>query len=620
MCGIAGLLRLDGGSPTHAQIDALNRRQIHRGPDGEGIFLDGPVGLGHRRLAIIDPSGGNQPMRNESGDVWLVANGEVYNFRELRSELEALGHCFTSHSDCEVIVHGYEAWGDGVVPRLRGMFAFALWDGRRRQLLLARDRLGIKPLCYSHNAGRFAFASEIQALRALPNFDATVDTEALDRYLHLQYIPAPQSIYRGVRKLPPAHTLTITPDGGEPVLRRYWQLTWQPDESLTEAEWVERLDAALGDAVRSHLVADVPFGAFLSGGVDSSTVAAYMAETLGQGLETFTIGFDQGGFDERGPAHEAAVRLGSRHHESVVGLDILDLLPRLVHHYGEPFADSSALCTWRVCEAARESVTMVLSGDGGDELFAGYPYYPKLVEQFPAMSAPRRTRRLAGDLLRRLGLLNPVPTLAESWYGRSPFFDDALRRRLWWPDYHDRIGTTRTWHEAQFARIARLDTLSQCQSVDLQTYLPFDNLTKVDIASMAHGLEVRVPLLDHPLLETVMRIPARYRLARIDARGQFRGEDWCGKYILKRAAQCFYPWEFLQRPKMGFSVPLADWFAGANKDELQDRLLDSAAGLDEWFDPTEMRRLVEEHGQSADHGHRLWALLFLAEWRVQQHP
>lgn len=617
MCGIAGILRLDGGSPRRADIEALNRRQIHRGPDGEGVHLDGPIGLGHRRLAIIDPVGGQQPMRNETNEVWLVANGEIYNFRELRAELERMGHRFRSHSDCEVIVHGYEAWGDGVVERLRGMFAFALWDGPRRRLLLARDRLGIKPLCYSLTGSRLAFASELQALRALPDFDARVDTEALDRYLHLQYIPAPMSIYRGACKLPPAHTLVLTADGAAPVLRRYWQLEWRSDESLSESEWVERLDAALGDAVRSHLVSDVPFGAFLSGGVDSSAVTAYMGETLGPGLDTFTIGFDHAGFDERGPARETAERLGSRHHESLVDLDILDLLPRLVRHYGEPFADSSALCTWRVCEAAREHVTMVLSGDGGDELFAGYPYFPKLVERFPALTGHRRVRRLAGDLLRRIGLRGPLPTLADSWHDRSPFFGADLRRRLWRPEYHDRIATTAVWHHEQFAPLRRLDTLSQCQSVDLQTYLPYDNLTKVDIASMAHGLEVRVPFLDHALIDTVTRIPARYRLAKVDATGGAGGDIWCGKYVLKRAAQRFYSWEFLQRRKLGFSVPLSAWFSGPFKGELQARLLDPAAGLGDWFDPAEILRLVTEHGQSADHGHRLWSLFFLAEWHSQ---
>jgi asparagine synthase (glutamine-hydrolysing) len=614
MCGISGFLNFDQRPAQQKIADAMNARLVHRGPDGGDTYVAGPVALAHRRLAIIDPATGRQPLSNEDQSIWLVANGEIYNYRELRADLIARGHRFRTNGDCETIVHGYEEWGVDVLQRLRGMFAFALWDGPRRQLLLARDRVGIKPLCYALDRRGIAFASEIQALKVWPEVDRSVDLEALDNYLHLQYIPAPRSIYRGIRKLEPGHRMTVGADGHVDSPARYWRLQWNPQTDRSEAQWLDALDGALQDAVQSHLVADVPFGAFLSGGVDSSTVVAYAARELDQPLRTFTIGFDQPEFDEREPARRFAEIAGTRHQEQVVGLDALALIPRLVHHYGEPFADSSAVCTWRVCEAARREVTMVLSGDGGDEVFAGYSYFPKLVDAYPAVRGnARRLRRMAGDLLRKTGLLAAAPDLATAWYDRSPWFGEASRQKLWRAEHRSLTSATRNWNRVQFADANPGDVLSRSQRVDFETYLPNDNLAKVDIASMAHGLEVRVPLLDHRLLEMVATMPAEMRLRQLGAADGTT--SWCGKYALKRAASRFYPWGSLTASKRGFSVPVAAWFATPHKAFVRDCVLDEAVGLGEWFDLDVVRTLIDEHGELADHGHRLWSLVMLASWR-----
>lgn len=613
MCGIAGFLNFGGQPAQPALAEAMGARLAHRGPDGAGLHAEGPVALAHRRLAIIDPATGQQPIGNREGTLWLVANGEIYNYRELRAELVARGHVFTTGGDCETILHGYAEWGAGVLERLRGMFAFALWDARKQELFFARDRVGIKPLCYALGKGGFAFASELQALRAWPGADRGIDLDALDHYLHLLYVPAPKSIYRGIRKLEPGHWLRIGADGRVEGPNRYWQFRWRSDVHRSDADWVEALDASLQEAVAAHLVADVPFGAFLSGGVDSSTVVGYAARTLQTPLRTFTIGFDAEGFDEREPARKFAALAGTQHSEHVVGLDALGLLPKLAQHYGEPFADSSAVCTWRVCEEARREVPMVLSGDGGDEVFAGYSYFPKLASLYKEPTGRvRRLRRVAGNILRGAGLLRPAPTLAQAWYGRSPCIPDAQRLLLWRGEFRQHVAATREWNRQRFVAAGRGDALSRCQSVDIDTYLVNDNLTKVDIASMAHGLEVRVPLLDHRLLETVAALPPSLRLR------QREGGGWCGKYALKQAASRFYPWDMLDTPKRGFSIPVGAWLGGANKDGVRERLLDPAAGLDDWFDMNAMRTLIDEHGERADHGHKLWSLLMLAQWRATE--
>lgn len=616
MCGISGFLNFDGKPAQRALAEAMNARLLHRGPDGGDIHVEGPLALAHRRLAIIDPATGHQPLHNEDRSLWLVANGEIYNYRELRAELVARGHVFSTQGDCETILHGYEEWGIDVLQRLRGMFAFALWDGRRQKLLLARDRVGIKPLCYAIGKDGIAFASELQALRAWPGADRRIDLDALDHYLHLLYVPAPKSIHRGIHKLEPGHWMQIGADGRVEGPKRYWAFQWQPEAQRSEAEWIEALDAALQDAVGSHLVADVPFGAFLSGGVDSSTVVAYAARQLPEPLRTFTIGFDFPGFDEREPARKFAELSGTQHSETVVGVDALELLPKLAHHYGEPFADSSAVCTWRVCEEARKQVPMVLSGDGGDEVFAGYSYFPKLAQMYREPTGRiRRLRRLAGNVLRSAGVLRTAPSLAQAWYGRSPCIPEPQRVQLWRGEFRSHIAATREWNQQRFDAAGKGEPLSRCQWVDIDTYLVNDNLTKVDIASMAHGLEVRVPLLDHRLLETVAAMPPDMRLRWLEGEG---GGAWCGKYALKKAASRFYPWGMLNTRKRGFSIPIGDWLGGANKGRVRERLLDASSGLEDWFDMDVVRGMIDAHDNDFNHGLRLWSLLMLAEWRRQE--
>lgn len=614
MCGISGHLSFSGAADS-ALAEAMSARLAHRGPDGSGLHLDGQLALAHRRLAIIDPATGHQPIVSADRRYALVANGEIYNYRELRAELLARGHHFVTQGDCETILVGFREWGINVLARLRGMFAFALWDAQAKTLWLARDRVGIKPLCYTRNSRGFAFASEQQALWIWPGLDRTIDLDALDHYLHLQYVPAPRSILSGIQKLQPGHWLAVGADGHGEGPRRYWRLEWTSGPLHSEEEAIAEIDSALDDAVRSHLVADVPFGAFLSGGVDSSTVVAYAARALSEPLRTFTIGFDVPEMDEREDARAFARRIGTEHQERVVGVNVMGLLPRLARHYGEPFADSSALCTWMVCAEARKSAPMVLSGDGGDEVFAGYNYFPKLVESYrPSARTGARVRRQIGAMLRAIGLRTPAPDLAQAWYERSPFFHEGLRQRLWRPEFARHMASTRASIRQRFEDHASGDVLDRCQSVDIESYLVDDNLAKVDIASMAHGLEVRVPLLDHRLLETVARLPPDLRLRRLGNDG-----GWCGKYALKRAASQFYPWDWLTRRKRGFSVPMGRWLQDLGPDALKERLLDKAAGLGEWFVLPEIERLIDEHGSHADHGHRLWALLFLAQWRVELH-
>lgn len=599
----------------------------HRGPDGDGFynsinsqfkipnsqFASDSVAcvLGHRRLAIIDPEGGRQPIGNEDGSVQIVLNGEIYNFRELRRELESLGHRFQTNSDVEAVVHGYEVWGDEVLKRLRGMFAFALWDARRERLLLARDRVGIKPLVYRETPGGLAFASEIQALRTLPDFDSGVDLSALDLYLHFQYIPAPFSIYRSVRKLPPAHYLTWDRRAGLRGPHRYWKLEFRPKRNIREEEWLETLDSALKESVEAHLVSDVPFGAFLSGGVDSSTVVAYMSGLLDRPVETFSIGFEEAPYDERRYAREASALFGTEHHEEIVRPDAMECLPTLVRHYGEPFADSSAIPTYYVSRLASRHVKMVLSGDGGDENFAGYSTYAAILDAVPKPKTRlRRARHRVGNVLRSLGLRPAIFTSEDLWFDRIAYFDRGARERLWRGEHAAATEASRRWFDGQLAATRSPDLATRFQALDLSTYLPYDILTKVDVASMCHGLEVRVPLLDHRLMELVATIPSELKLRRSPGEG---GAP-TGKYLLKRNAEKFFSREFIHRPKMGFGAPVSEWFRGPLAGRLEEIANDPRLEFRELFNGGYVRELIAEHRAGRDHGYRLWALTFLAEW------
>ena len=619
MCGIAGIADVTGGAADEPLLRAMTSVQAHRGPDGEAVVCRGPVGLGHRRLAIIDLNTGDQPMANEDGSIWIVFNGEIYNFHELRRELEARGARFRTVSDTEVILKAYEADGPACVERLRGMFAFAILDERRRRLFLARDRAGIKPLVYAWDGRRLLFGSEIKAILQDPRVDCELDQEALGEYLTYHYVPAPRTIFRAVRKLPPASTLLLPLDGGEPVISEYWRLRFAPDLHVTESEWIERLRTHLADAVRSHMVSDVPIGAFLSGGVDSSTVVALMAQASAAPIRTFSIGFDEADFDELRFARQVATRYGTDHYELVVKPSALEVLPKLAWHFDEPFADSSAIPTYYVAKITREHVTVALSGDGGDENFAGYRRYARAVGLHERLD--RGASALLRPLFRAAASCLPVGAPGQAYaglLGAEPI--DRYRRlvayqrretlrRLLSDDLAALAGSAAS--SDTFARlVARSgapDYVTALQYIDFHTYLPGDILTKVDLTSMAVSLESRVPLLDHKLMEFVATIPSSLKL-----------KNGTGKYLLKRAMAVSLPVEILTRRKMGFGVPLGAWFRSELRDMTRDVLLSPAARQRGLFRIAEVETLIRTHDAGRrDCSARLWALVCFELWMRQ---
>lgn len=577
----------------------MTKALAHRGPDGEGIELMGGTGLCHRRLAIIDLAGGRQPISNEDGQVWVTFNGEIYNFRELRRQLIAHGHQFRTNSDTEVIVHGYEQWGERCVDRFRGMFAFALVSNPEQKIFLARDHLGIKPLYYLINDRCVAFGSELQSLRCVPGFPSELDLRAIDQYLCLQYIPAPKTAYRGVYKLPPGHSITFRFDGRTEGPREYWRVEFRPNHAWTEAEWLDRLDDVLRDSVRAHLVSDVPFGAFLSGGIDSSCVLAYMTQILNEPVRAFTIGFDEEEFSEVRYAEIAAGRWNASHRVEVVRADCLGLLPSLVKHYGEPFGDSSALPTYYLSRLARREVPMVLSGDGGDEAFGGYNDYSTWRRWINQDDQPAWKQRAFPNR----------PSL-PSWLALKQQTTRSQRRALWRPEYRDVVDQPLETFERAFSAARGSTPAHIAQALDIHTYLPFSILTKVDTASMMHGLEVRTPLVDAKVFEFAATIPEDLSIAR-DGAGQF-----AGKLLLKKLLQRYYPEDFVHRPKMGFGVPLQRWFApgGILHGEVRQRLSDPQSPLFALLRPEGVLEIVDSGNPNP-----IWLLVFLDEW-LRQNP
>ena len=617
MCGIAGLLRRDGGPVDGALLKRMTDRLAHRGPDGEGFHVDGPVGLGHRRLSIIDLSTGAQPMESASGSRWITYNGEVYNYVELREELTRLGARFRTTSDTEVILAAYEAWDVGCLARLRGMFAFAIWDAPRRRLFLARDRVGIKPLVYSWDGRCLRFASELKAIVEDPAVPRVLDREALRDYFTHLYIPGPRSIFQGIRKLPPASYLLCSLDGdGEPEVRTYWDLRMAPQETVPEAEWAERLDHLLHETVRMHLVSDVPVGAFLSGGLDSSTVAACMARSAGGPIKTFSIGFDEADYDELRYARMLATRYGTDHFELVVKPDVMEVLPRLAWQFDEPFADASAVPTYCVSRITRDHVTVALSGDGGDESFAGYTRYAQAVGLHERMD--RAPLALLKPLARWAGARRRPGARGREFlqvHG-MPALDRYVRMVTYQtPETLGGLLTGEAAAELDLAAPQRAllalarqagtdDYLSTLQYMDVHHYLPEDILMKVDRASMLTSLEARVPLLDHVVMEHAARIPPGFKL-----------RDGSGKHILKAAMQRYLPAEMLKRRKMGFGVPLASWFRRDLKDFTRDILFDSRVRQRGILRPEGVRRLVDTHlAGRRDYSSQLWSLICFELW------
>ncbi len=626
MCGIAGVIAPGGskeGATLRRALDAL----AHRGPDAWGEWSDDCCYLGHRRLAIIDLSeSGRQPISNEDGSVWITFNGEIYNFQSLREELAGLGHVFRTATDTEVIVHAYEQWGTDCVRRLRGMFAFAIWEQRRRRLFLARDRVGKKPLFYTQQDERFLFASELQGILADPSVPRAVDVRAVDAYLSWGYVPAPDTGFRGIRKLPPGHWMTVdlTPEGLVVQTERYWGLQYAPKRRVSEADAVQELRDTLAEAVRLRMISDVPLGAFLSGGIDSSIVVGLMAQQSGRPVKTFSIGFQEAAYNELPHARRIAEKWSTDHQEFVVEPDALAILPRLVRHYGEPYADSSAVPTFYVSEITRRSVTVALNGDGGDESFAGYERY--LANRVAEAIRRAPGSRLAAELLTRIlpDSLNPKSrlrnarrfltvaheTMAErygSWVGG--YFRADAKERLYRGEFRRELLGARPgeWMESLFAGASSLDPVDAAMAVDVLSYLPYDLLVKVDITSMANSLEARSPFLDHHVMEFAAALPVDLKL---------RGRN--AKYLLKRAFPDLLPPENVNRRKMGFGVPVGHWFRGPLRELLCDSLLSERSMARGYFEPDEVRRLVREHvdGQ-AEHSYQLWSLLMLELWHQE---
>ena len=620
MCGIAGQLRTDARPVDEALLERMCRYIQHRGPDSRGIHVDGGVGLGIQRLRIIDLATGDQPIFNEDRNVVVVLNGEIYNFQELRERLKRAGHRFATRSDTEVIVHLYEEEGVDCVKSLHGMFAFALWDSKRRRLLLARDRVGKKPLFYSLAGGALTFASEIAALVQNEAIPREIDYEALDCYLAYQYVPAPFSAFKAVRKLPPASVLTYENERSE--VRRYWSLDYGRKRDVSNLpELHEEIREQLRRAVRRRMVSDVPLGAFLSGGVDSSAVVAAMAECSPEPVKTFSIGFENAAFDELPYAREIATRFGTEHHEFVVRPNAIDIVPKLVRHYGEPFADSSAIPSFYVAELTRRHVTVALNGDGGDESFAGYNRYVSHLLAQRMERLPHGARRalatvahaVPGDgyqkttaarvrrLLRSLGEEG-----ADRYARQMSFFNVYDRAQLYTPEYRELLGEVSTdevihgpWRKATGR--SRIDVLLE---VDVDTYLPGDLLVKMDIATMAHSLEARSPFLDHELMEFAASIPAELKLAGMQK-----------KVVLRDALRGEIPDDILDRPKQGFGVPIVDWFRGELRGYVEDVLFDPVARSRGYFDERYVRHLVTSHGKGReDHSYRIWALLMHELW------
>ena len=619
MCGIAGLFDTRGMRDfDRGLVERMNDSQLHRGPDECGFHFEPGVAMAHRRLSIIDLSTGQQPLFNEDGSVCVVFNGEIYNYQTLVPELEALGHVFRTKSDTEVIVHAWEAWGDACVHRFRGIFAFALWDRNRETFFLARDRLGVKPLFYALlGDGTLAFGSELKVLMQLPGLNRQLDPLAVEEYFGLGYVAEPRTIFQGAKKLGSAEMLLIRRGDSTFSPRRYWDVRFTLDHPLSLEEATEELVARLHESVRLRMISEVPLGAFLSGGVDSSAVVAVMAGLSEAPVNTCSIAFDDPVFNESEFAQKVAERYQTRHFVETVKSDDFDLIDTLAALYDEPYADSSAIPTYRVCELARKHVTVVLSGDGGDEVFGGYRRYRQhLADEQRRSMLPLGLRRSVFGLL---GQCYPQAAWAPRVFrARSTFqalardaveaychtvsiVRNDLHKRFFSEAFRTELGGYRALevfrHHTAHAQTD--DPLALIQYLDMKTYLVGDINTKVDRASMAHSLEVREPLMDHPLIEWLATVPSALKV---------KGQE--GKYLFKKAMEPLLPEDVLYRPKMGFAVPLARWFRGPLRQRVQDALLGETLAATGYFNPATLRHLVNAH-QSGTHDYSvlIWSLL-----------
>jgi asparagine synthase (glutamine-hydrolysing) len=621
MCGIAGFIDIasTGAIREHSErarlLDRMCQVIRHRGPDDQGVLVEDGVALGMRRLSIIDLAGGHQPMSGEDGSVNIVFNGEIYNYRELQTELESCGHSFQTNSDTEAIVHAYEEYGNACVNKLRGMFAFAVWDRRSRSLFIARDRVGKKPLYYTVTAQQtLVFGSELKSLLQHPEVGREFNLEALDAYFTLGYVPDPLTIFRDVHKLPPGNHLVF--ENGQVKVEQYWDFNFETDGSLQEEDCISELRRLLDESVKLRLVADVPLGAFLSGGIDSSTIVGLMAGHMSQPVKTFSIGFHEDSYNELKYARLTAEKFGTDHHEFFVTPDICEIVDELVWHFDEPFADSSAIPTFMVSKLARDHVTVVLSGDGGDELFAGYTRYVIEKKRDLFSRVPAFVRK---------GLLHPLSEhLSHNAWGRNFIHNVALdpidryldsmsifsrlNKRLLYAGemqrFVQRDGEIAKHFRDYAANVKTGNQTDKLLYIDSKTYLPGDILTKVDRMSMAASLEARVPLLDHKLIEFVSRVPASFKL---------RGHET--KYLLKKAVADIVPQAILNRPKQGFGVPMQEWINRQLRSRIRDTLDSSISKQRGYINPGYTQTLLEEHERGRrDHSMALWALFMLELW------
>ena len=622
MCGICGVFNVGTGAPVPVPLLKKMADTIaHRGPDEEGFFSDGPVGLAHRRLSIIDVEGGHQPQTNEDQSVWVIFNGEIYNFQELREFLVAKGHTFKTRSDTEVIVHLYEEKGENCFKELRGMFAIAIWDSRKQQLLLARDRVGKKPLFYSYNQTRVVFGSEMKSILAAPDVAKDVDLDALSDYFSLLYVPAPKSIFTSVRKVLPGHYVVISDGGLRDV--EYWDIDFSRTMIKSEGEWCEQLMETYHEAVKLRLISEVPLGAFLSGGIDSSSVVALMSKITGRSVTTTSIGFEEKEFDELDYARQVATQFDARHFEQVVRPDAVGVSEKLAWYYDEPFADSSAIPTYYVSKLAREHVTVALSGDGGDEFFAGYRRYvfDNREEQLRGLLPPWFRRSVFGTLATLYPKADWAPRVfrgkatfenlarshIEGYFRSISAVKPEVKQQLLHPQVREALGSYDTTDvlRAYYDKASRAEPIARILYVDVKTYLTDDILAKVDRASMAHSLEVRAPLLDHKFMELAASIPPSLKL-----------QGTSGKHIFKKALEGTLSKDILYRNKMGFAVPLARWFRTDLKQMAADIIFSHQKS--DWVEPKTVQTIWDQHQSGLrDRSTELWAIFMLHLWRRQ---
>lgn len=623
MCGITGKAYFDSSRNVHeAELKKMADSIRHRGPDDEGFYIDKNIGLGFRRLSIIDLKSGHQPLPNEDGSVWIVFNGEIYNYKELQEDLIKKGHIFRTNCDTETIVHLYEQYGTDCLKYLRGMFAFAIWDSRKQELFCARDRFGIKPFYYYLDDSKLVFGSEIKAILKSENIDKTISYDALDSYFAFKYITGDLSIYQKIKKLQPSHFLVLSFKNKVKIeITRYWEIIFEPDFSKSEKQWLDEIEETFSDTVKHHMMSDVPLGAFLSGGIDSSTVVAMMAKNSSRAIKTFSIGFKNEISNELKFAREIAKKYGCEHQEQIIEPESISLLPLMVSAFDEPFADSSAIPTYFVSKLARESVTVALSGDGGDELFAGYTSYTKFKK---LRSSPFNFNSAAAN---RLIWGNFHKLIPQSVKGKGLIYFLSQDKRYlgaylsnWTQDERQKLllkkassidykNASEVYKEKILDEGGERDYISNLQYLDLKTYMVDDILKKVDRASMQNSLEVRVPFLDHKFAELTFKIPSGLKL---------KGND--KKHILKKSMRKYLPPNILNHPKQGFGVPLSLWFKNDLRKYINDTLLSENPLISNYLDKKYVKKVIEDNRKGGrDFSTKIWSLLFFEEW-LKQNP